>query len=181
MTTQTETVDVDSLPPTQYLVLEVLAARHRLGEEFWTFPSRLGATINALVQAGLVWSRSAPTPHAVQVGLTDTGRAEVLDAGYQPPAVRESVEYADVERLRAELAGYKDAHSVFASSRALVAQRRDAALSLLERHGVCAYPWRAGGVCGRPSGHLGFHGDEPAEFDQFKAGSRQVPASGEGE
>jgi hypothetical protein len=33
-------VNVDNLPASQYLVLEVLAARYRLGEPFWTFPSR---------------------------------------------------------------------------------------------------------------------------------------------
>ena len=32
--------DTDSLPPTQYLVLDVLAARYRLGENAWTFPAR---------------------------------------------------------------------------------------------------------------------------------------------
>ena len=40
-------VDTDSLPPTQYLVLEVLAARARLGEACWTFPSRLKPALNA--------------------------------------------------------------------------------------------------------------------------------------
>ena len=79
--------DVDALPPTQYLVMETLAARHRLGEQFWTFPHRIAsAAIQALEGAGLVWSRAAPTPGAVQVSLTDAGRAAVLHDSYQPPA-----------------------------------------------------------------------------------------------
>jgi hypothetical protein len=76
---------VGSLPPTQYLIVETLAARHRLGEPFWTFPTRLLSVVRALAAIGLVWHRPAPTPSAVQVGLTAAGRAAVLDAGYRPP------------------------------------------------------------------------------------------------
>ena len=39
--------DIDGLPPTQYLVMGVLAARARLGEPYWTFPSRLRPTMRA--------------------------------------------------------------------------------------------------------------------------------------
>lgn len=37
--------DVDKLPPTQYLIGEVLTARYRLGEPFWHFPLGLGRAI----------------------------------------------------------------------------------------------------------------------------------------
>lgn len=48
------------LPPTQYLVMEVLAARHRTGEPYWTFPSSLRQTLDALVRADLVDAFNSP-------------------------------------------------------------------------------------------------------------------------
>jgi hypothetical protein len=96
--------DVDALPPTQYLVMEVLAARHRLGEPFWTFPSRLAPAIGALEEAGLVWSDSAPTPRHVRVWLTDTGRAAATDTGYRSPLAGLLAAEQELARLRVQLA-----------------------------------------------------------------------------
>lgn len=79
------TLDVDTLPPTQYLVLDVLAARFRAGESMWTFPSRLGAALYALGQAGLVNSQRGSRPRTYQAWLTDAGRDAVLDLSYQLP------------------------------------------------------------------------------------------------
>lgn len=81
-----EAVDVDTLPPTQYLVMEVLAARYRLGETCWTFPTRLNATIMALGEAGLVWDVGGNVPQTTRVMLTDAGKRAVLLDGYEPPA-----------------------------------------------------------------------------------------------
>lgn len=39
---------VDGLPAAEYLVMETLAARHRLGEHFWTFPTRLRRVLKSL-------------------------------------------------------------------------------------------------------------------------------------
>lgn len=95
---------VDALPPTQYLVLEVLAARERLGEHYWTFRTRDRPAIAALEELGLVWSRSAPTPNAVQVSLTDKGRAEVLAESYAAPLAAAEVRgyRRAITRLREE-------------------------------------------------------------------------------
>lgn len=65
--------DADALPPTQYLIMEVLAARHRLGEPYWTFPNRVLPAIRALEKADLAWSRSGPVPGHVQVSLDRQG------------------------------------------------------------------------------------------------------------
>ncbi|MEU7978222.1 hypothetical protein AB0B63_06790 [Micromonospora sp. NPDC049081] len=83
-------LDTDNLPPTQYLILEVLAARHRLGEHCWTFPSRPGirTAVAALTVAGLVTWKSSPAQRSVLVWLTDTGRAAALDESYIPPINR---------------------------------------------------------------------------------------------
>lgn len=80
--------DTDDLPPTQYLIMEVLAARWRLGERMWTFPDRLRPALNALQKRGLLWWRSAPTQHDVQAYLTDAGRAAAMSDTYVIPADR---------------------------------------------------------------------------------------------
>jgi hypothetical protein len=41
-------------PPTQHLVMEVLAARYRLGEPFWPFPQNCSKAVDALAEKGLV-------------------------------------------------------------------------------------------------------------------------------
>jgi hypothetical protein len=76
------------LPPTQYLVMEVLAARHRLGETLWTFPSNLRQTMEQLARQQLIGWKSGVAPASIQAWLTDTGRAEVLKPDYVPPILR---------------------------------------------------------------------------------------------
>jgi hypothetical protein len=39
---------LDGFTPTEYLVLDVLGARWRLGEDCWTFPSELSPTLDRL-------------------------------------------------------------------------------------------------------------------------------------
>jgi hypothetical protein len=81
--------DVDRLPPTQYMVLDVLAARYRLGEKIWTFPSRLSPAITALEQAGLVFGMHGIVGGTIRAGLTGAGRDAVLYPDYVPPVARE--------------------------------------------------------------------------------------------
>ena len=78
-------VDVDALPPTQYLVLDVLAARWRVGERLWTFPSVLSRAARALERLGLVaWKRGVD--HGTIVAwLTEAGRDAVLDPDHVLP------------------------------------------------------------------------------------------------
>jgi hypothetical protein len=83
----------ESLPPTQRLVCEILAARQRLGEAYWTFPTAERPVLEALAQKGLVSWSHASAPRLLQAWLTDKGRGEFLKPGYQPPA--------DAERLAA--------------------------------------------------------------------------------
>lgn len=77
-----------TLPPTQHLLLDLLAARTRLGEAVWTVPNTCQKAINALADRGLVTDRSAPVAGARLVWLTDAGRAEVLSGDYVPPVDR---------------------------------------------------------------------------------------------
>lgn len=80
-------VDIDRLPPTQYLILEVLAARYRLGEHTWPFPSRLNAAGEALVRLGLIAWASHPEPGTQRAWLTDAGKTAVLSGDYELPDV----------------------------------------------------------------------------------------------
>ncbi|AER47533.1 hypothetical protein CL96_gp107 [Mycobacterium phage Firecracker] len=79
-----------NITPTAELILEVLAARHRLGEQFWTFPSRraIRKASRELAEAGLVWVDTAPTPGSFRVGLTEQGKLACIDPKYTPPVVR---------------------------------------------------------------------------------------------
>lgn len=95
-------IDVDTLPPTRYLILEVLAARHRLGEQLWTFPANIRPALGALADAGLVGWKGGITHGTVRAWLTDTGRTAVLDGSYTPPdeaAVRADERRRTADRL----------------------------------------------------------------------------------
>lgn len=75
----------DRLPPTQHLMLEVLGARYRLGEGFWTFPARLRPFAERLVDAGLANVEPGWVERTIRVSLTAAGRVAVLDSSYVPP------------------------------------------------------------------------------------------------
>jgi hypothetical protein len=81
-------VKTEDLPPTQFLVLEVLAARYRLGENVWTFPTSCMKPILALEAQGLVWHKSGTIERTRLVGLTKRGRSEAMYSGYRPPGQR---------------------------------------------------------------------------------------------
>ena len=78
---------MSDLPPTLYLIMEVLASRHRLGEHLWSFPSELRRPLDGLVRAGLIDVLNSPAPGALRARLTEAGRKHVLKPGYVPPVV----------------------------------------------------------------------------------------------
>lgn len=86
--------DADQLPPTQYLIMEVLAARHRLGTPTWPFPRTLKHALTALEAAGLINHMSGPSG-SINATLTDVGRSVILDYSYHPPN--------DIDRYRQAL------------------------------------------------------------------------------
>lgn len=103
----------ESLPPTEYLIMETLAARYRLGEKGWTFPNAVRERLSSLAERGLVGFKSA-TIYGYQLAwLTDAGRACCLSDDYETPQQvvagdRLAVMLADldgyIERRAAELA-----------------------------------------------------------------------------
>lgn len=73
--------------PTQDLILDVLMARHRLGEGFWTFDSRLKPSLTALMDLGYVFVMDGNVENTVRAGLTNEGRIEFVGT-YQSPLER---------------------------------------------------------------------------------------------
>jgi hypothetical protein len=77
--------DADDLSPTQSLVLEVLASRHRLGETHWTFSTRHLTALRALERRGLVGLMHGVVPCTCRAYLTDAGRKAALSPTYKGP------------------------------------------------------------------------------------------------
>jgi hypothetical protein len=75
-------------PPTQELVLEVLAARYRLGEHGWTFARRpaIRTALQCLADDGLIGYKAGVVQGTFLAWLTDSGRKETLSASYHPPS-----------------------------------------------------------------------------------------------
>lgn len=90
--------DVAKLPPTQYLILEVLAARHRLGETWWPFPTRMQPAIDALAEAGLVHTMDGNVERTVRVRLSDAEARALDESTYRPPN-------GGIDRLRRAIEG----------------------------------------------------------------------------
>jgi hypothetical protein len=84
-------ISTESLPPTQYLILEVLAARWRLGESSWPFPTRLRPALTALRDLGLVSFEAYNTPGNYRVRLTELGRGASMSDDYVSPLSRQQV------------------------------------------------------------------------------------------
>lgn len=78
-------VSTDALPPVQYLIMEVLAARARLGEAYWTFPKRFTRDLEALSKLGLLWFKSGVAPKTYMAFLTDAGWAAAMSERYTSP------------------------------------------------------------------------------------------------
>lgn len=92
-------IDTDKLPPVWQLVLELLAARARCGEEVWTISKR--AARSAVLEAietttGLIGWKAGIVEGTNIAWLTDEGRRVMLSANYRPPAL------SSLDELRAE-------------------------------------------------------------------------------
>lgn len=85
MTTSTPEAGGYTVTPTQDLILEVLAARHRLGERLWTFDARHKKAIEALADLGLVTHMHGMVEKTVRASLTDEGIKRQVSDNYMPP------------------------------------------------------------------------------------------------
>lgn len=84
----TPPTDADQLPPVQYLILELLAARVRTGEQVWSFPDRLRPQLRKLAEAGLIGWKSSPAPGACHAWFLEPGRTLMLLDDFQTPVTR---------------------------------------------------------------------------------------------
>lgn len=73
------------MTPTEYLVMEVLAARYRTGERFWTFPTFALPAVRRLEARNYVSWKHGVVEKTVLVRLSEEGvKAWKLDKPYQP-------------------------------------------------------------------------------------------------
>lgn len=81
--------DSPDFTPTEVLILDVLAARHRTGEPFWTFHTRFRRALNGLKSRGLVNIWSGNVEHTLRVAFTEAGQ-ELLGGSYTSPMEKEN-------------------------------------------------------------------------------------------
>lgn len=81
-------MDPNDLPPTEYLMMEVLAARLRLGEPFWTFPRRLSGVARSLEAKGYVTWKHGVAESTIMVFATLDAEQLFLAPEYTQPISR---------------------------------------------------------------------------------------------
>lgn len=79
-------IEAERLPSVQYLICEMLAARHRTGKAWWPIRSREKQALARLAEAGLVETQAGNQPRTYRARLTDAGRAAFMPADWTPPA-----------------------------------------------------------------------------------------------
>ena len=76
---------LEGFTPTEYLIGEVLAARYRLGEATWTFPTEVRKALRSLEARNLIGWKSGIVENTCLVWLTPAGRESSLSEDYTPP------------------------------------------------------------------------------------------------
>ncbi len=107
-------IDVDGLPASQYLLLEVLAARYRLGEYAWTFPTSARPALRKLAERGLVEWKAGSRHKTVLAWLTDSGRAASLSPDWRPKPESVAIATANTGPFTFMAAGHDAAAAVAA-------------------------------------------------------------------
>jgi hypothetical protein len=83
-------LDLDYLTPTEDLVLDVLLARLRTGENYWTFNSKLLPTLKKLEARNLIWYKAAGVENAYSVWMEDAAKKHYLgNSTYVSPIEKE--------------------------------------------------------------------------------------------
>lgn len=108
------------LTPTQDLLMNLLVARHRLGERLWTFDARHKTALEQLADRGLATVMHGAVENTVRASLTEAGRAEWVSETYVPPllaqveaaAAARAADAYDTGFLRGEVVGFNVASDV---------------------------------------------------------------------
>lgn len=80
----------EKLTPTEDLLIELLVARHRLGENLWTFDSRHKKALENLESKGYVGVMHGVTENTVRAYLTDTGKDKFMSSTYVAPLLKQA-------------------------------------------------------------------------------------------
>lgn len=74
---------LDGLTPTEYLVMDIMVARYRLGDDSWTFPTEVGPALERLSQRGYLSYKSGVVYRTLHAWLSEEGaKATKLDQPY---------------------------------------------------------------------------------------------------
>lgn len=71
--------------PTEDLLMEVLSARYRLGENLWTFDLRHKKALERLEAKGLVTVLHGIVDHSLRASMTLTGVSMYVSDSYESP------------------------------------------------------------------------------------------------
>jgi hypothetical protein len=82
------TDETENFTPTQELIMDLLVARARLGENVWTFSTRVTKAVEDLSQKGHVYWKSAPTYGHILVWLTEESKNKLLSFPYEAPILK---------------------------------------------------------------------------------------------
>lgn len=75
----------EDLTVTESLMMEVLTARMRLGENLWTFDSDMKGAAKSLAVAGLVYWKHGIVEGTIMVWMRDEAKAQFLTYDYKIP------------------------------------------------------------------------------------------------
>jgi hypothetical protein len=64
---------LDGLTPMEYLILDVMVARYRLGDNSWTFPTTFRPVLERLERRGYLNYKSGIVEHTQYAWLTEDG------------------------------------------------------------------------------------------------------------
>jgi hypothetical protein len=78
-------VPLSKTTPSEELVLEVLAARYRLGHTEWPFHKSHRKTLKSLEEKKLIFTDIGSVEDSYDVSLTPDGKKATLTDGYTPP------------------------------------------------------------------------------------------------
>jgi hypothetical protein len=92
-------VDVDNLPPAEYLAMETLVARFRLGERNWPFPTSTLPVLRRLKAKGVLDWESDVVAGSVRVHLTERGYDLFASNIYTPPSGTVAIDVEDLREL----------------------------------------------------------------------------------
>ena len=92
------------LTPAEYLAMEALIARARLGESYWTFPSSITPTARRLEALGLIGWKSGIVERTILMWIRDDVRTELLSYPYEPPSGTVNISTEELALLRRDLA-----------------------------------------------------------------------------